>query len=176
MASCRMPRGSFKRRGFCLGRSFCGGHGHSRQSPGACFRFPYRILSCGVSAVLRDQGLLQAHLGSQGRTAQGAKGALSRRAFRFCPLKGCPKCLLMLSPWFALGPAEGSLAKWHSQHDCVQSWYLRMPAWGCLRNRKCPLSCFRYLNARYYDICPELSGLVKSRQCIGAPIWAIIEA
>ena len=119
IASCRMPRGSFKRRGFCLGRSFCGGHGHSRQSPGACFRFPYRILSCGVSAVLRDQGLLQAHLGSQGRTAQGAKGALSRRAFRFCPLKGCPTCLLMLSPWFALGPAEGSLAKWHSQHDCV---------------------------------------------------------
>ena len=62
MASCRMPRGVFKRRGFCLGWGFC--NECIEQPFRIGFRLPYSVLSCGISAVLCDQGYSQAHFWS----------------------------------------------------------------------------------------------------------------
>lgn len=56
------PAGALSVGGFCLGWGFC--DECIEQPFGIGFRLPYSVLSCDISAVLCNQGYLQAHFWS----------------------------------------------------------------------------------------------------------------
>lgn len=91
VASCGMPCGGFERGGFCLGWGFC--DECIEQPFGIGFRLSYSVLSCGISAVLCNQGYLLAHFWSQGRAAQDPEGAFLRHPFDLCSLADFPNRL-----------------------------------------------------------------------------------